>query len=139
MDRKYVLLAEDNPADIVLTQRVFEKCRIPHELKVVRDGQEALDFLFGRGSFAGRDLNQNPSLILLDLKLPYLNGLEVLEQIKANKTTNAIPVVVLTSSDDQKDHRESARLGANSFLRKPVSYEEFRNLIQELVSFWCKC
>ncbi|HEX7475566.1 MAG TPA: hypothetical protein VF318_06315 [Dehalococcoidales bacterium] len=75
MDRKYVLLAEDNPADIVLTQRVFEKCRIPHELKVVRDGQEALDFLFGRGSFAGRDLNQNPSLILLDLKPPYLNGL----------------------------------------------------------------
>ena len=101
-----------------------------------RDGEEALDFLFKRGKYADKDHGQNPELILLDLKIPYINGLEVLKQIRSNERTAAIPVVVLTSSVEETDRTESYRLGANSFFVKPINFDEFMGLLQQLSSVW---
>lgn len=136
MRDKFILLVEDNPDDVVLTQMALKKCRIPNKLEVVWDGEEALDFLFSRGNYSNRDPDQNPSLILLDLKIPCISGLEVLQQIRASKKTSPIPVVVLTSSSEEKDRMESLKMGANNFFRKPVSFNQFMELIQQLSSKW---
>lgn len=131
-----VLLVEDNLSDIELTQIAFEKALVSNELQVVEDGQEALDYLFGCGSFTGRNVNQTPKLILLDLKLPGLDGLEVLECIRTSQTTRQIPVVILTSSIEEKDVRAAYDLGANSYIRKPVDFRQFTEVIQNLTHYW---
>jgi two-component system, response regulator len=136
MVEKYILLVEDNPDDVALTQMAFRKCRIPNKLVVASDGEEALDFLFGRGKFADRDLSQEPALILLDLKLPYISGFEVLQQIRADKRTHSIPAVILTSSVEETDREKSYRLGANNFFIKAVDFHEFLGLVQQLSSDW---
>jgi two-component system, response regulator len=136
MSDKFILLVEDNPDDVVLTQMALRKCRIPNEVTVVWNGEEALDFLFSRGKYVDRDHDQNPVLILLDLKIPCLSGLEVLKQIRANEKTCSIPVVILTSSVEENDREESIHLGADSFYIKPVIFDEFIGLIQRLNSEW---
>jgi two-component system, response regulator len=136
MSDKFLLLVEDNPNDVALTQMALRKCRILNKVTVVWDGEEALDFLFSRGKYVDRDPGHNPALILLDLKIPCLNGLEVLKQIRANEKTYSIPVVVLTSSVEENDREESIYLGANSFFVKPVRFNEFTELIQQLSLDW---
>jgi CheY-like chemotaxis protein len=136
MSEKIVLLVEDNENDIVLTEMAFKKCQTDCRLLVTHDGIEALDFLFRRGSFAQRDLSQNPAIILLDLKLPFIDGFEVLRQIRADKSTRQIPVLVLTSSLEETDQAKSSELGANRYYRKPVSFDKFVELIQEICSEW---
>jgi two-component system response regulator len=135
-NQKYVLLVEDNPDDVTLTQMAFRKNQITNRLAVVPDGEEALDYLFGRGKHAGRDLNDKPAVILLDLKLPFVNGLEVLRQIRAAKNTSAIPVIVLTSSLEESDQSESQRLGANAYFDKPVEFDRFLQIIQQIKTEW---
>ncbi len=132
MDKRYILLVEDNPDDVALTQVAFRKCRIPCRLVVARDGQEALDYLFRQGRYADRDIDETPSIIILDLKLPYINGLEVLRQIRAEPETAEIPVAVLSSSIDEKEMRASYKLGANNYFRKPVDFDHFKEIIQRL-------
>ena len=136
MSDKFILLVEDNPNDVALTQMALRKCRIPNKVTVVWDGEEALDFLFSRGKYADRDHGQNPALILLDLKIPCLSGLDVLKQIRANEKTCSVPVVILTSSVEENDRKESIHLGANSFFVKPIRFDEFIELIQQLSSKW---
>jgi two-component system, response regulator len=139
MDDKYVLLVEDNPDDVDLTKRAFSKCQAQNKLVVTHDGVETLDFLFCRGYFNNRDPRQNPALILLDLKVPYISGLEILRQIRNNEETRYLPVVVLTSSIEENDLNESYRLGANNYYRKPVNYDEFVDLVRQLCSYWLNC
>lgn len=136
MSEKYILLVDDNPDDVALTERAFKKCGINDKLTVAWNGEEALDFLFGRGSYASRDNYQKPAVILLDLKLPLVSGLEVLRQIRSEKSTQKIPVIVLTSSIEKSDKDESYRLGADDFHSKPVDYNQFLILIQKLSSRW---
>jgi two-component system response regulator len=131
-----ILLVEDNPDDEALTVRAFTKNKIANEVVVVRDGVEALDYLFGTGAHAGRDPSQLPQLVLLDLKLPRLDGLEVLRRIRSEPTTQIIPVVVLTSSKEDRDLVESYRLGANSYVRKPVDFLEFLEAARQLGLYW---
>jgi CheY-like chemotaxis protein len=132
----FVLLVEDNPDDVALTQMAFRKCQISNKLEVVSDGAEALDFLFSRGEYVDRDHGQQPSLILLDLNIPCIGGLQVLQQIRASKQTNSIPVVILTSSVEESDRKESHHLGANSFFVKPVDFDEFIVLVKQVSSTW---
>jgi CheY-like chemotaxis protein len=134
-DRK-ILLVEDNQSDIELTRRAFEKEHILNELIVAEDGKEALDYLFGRAAFEGRDLSDMPALILLDLKLPFIDGKEVLRQIRANGKTKRIPVVVLTSSREEQDVAETYDLGVNSYIRKPVDFVQFSQAIKQLGFYW---
>jgi CheY-like chemotaxis protein len=136
MNNKYVLLVEDNENDVTLTEIAFEEARIPNKLKVVFDGQEALDFLFYRGGYTDRTPAEDPALILLDLKLPLISGLEVLKEIKTNKNTNRIPVIVLTSSIEEKDQTEAEDLGANDFIRKPTSFSLFIEIIRQIKAKW---
>lgn len=131
-----ILLVEDNPYDIELTLRAFEKSNIVNELVVVRDGKEALDYLFAAGTYAGRDLSDVPEVILLDLKLPKVDGLEVLRRIRADERTRRMPVVVLTSSSEEKDIVTSYELGANSFVRKPVDFAQFTEAARQLGLYW---
>ncbi|HTA41060.1 MAG TPA: response regulator [Bryobacteraceae bacterium] len=131
-----ILLVEDDPQDVELTLRVLRTENIKVAIQVARDGEEALDYLFRRGDYSNRAPNHQPSLILLDLKLPKVNGLQVIEQIKASDETRTIPVVVLTSSGEQKDIVESYRLGANSYVQKPVGSIEFRQAIKTLAFYW---
>lgn len=131
-----ILLVEDNPDDVELTLRAFKKSNLKNEIVVARDGVEALDFLFGRGAYEGRDVNDLPELVLLDLKLPKLDGLEVLEKIRGHETTAALPVVILTSSDEQDDLVRSYRLHANSYIRKPVDFGQFIEAVQHLGLYW---
>jgi two-component system, response regulator len=136
MDDKFVLLVEDNLDDVALTKRAFKKCLAQNKLVVTNDGVETLDFLFCRGQFGQREPHQNPALVLLDLKLPCIGGLEILRQIRSNEVTRNLPVVVLTSSVEEKDLNESYRLGANNYYRKPVNYDEFIDLVRQLCSYW---
>jgi CheY-like chemotaxis protein len=132
----FILLVEDNADDVELTLRAFRKSKILNEIVVVRDGVEALDYLFGTGTHAGRDPKTNPEVILLDLKLPKIAGLEVLRRLRAEEQTRRIPVVVLTSSNEERDILASYDLGANSFVRKPVDFAQFVEAARQLGLYW---
>lgn len=136
MTHKMILLVEDNPDDEALTIRALNKNKIANNLSVVRDGVEALDFLFCTGPHAERDPNNLPEVILLDLKLPKLDGLEVLRRIRADKRTQLLPVVVLTSSVEEQDLIKSYSLGANSYIRKPVDFSQFVEAVHQLGMYW---
>ncbi len=133
---KFILLVEDNPDDELLTLRAFKKNNILNKVEVVRDGQEALDFLFCEGDYASRNKHDNPQVILLDINLPKLDGLEVLRELRANEATSLIPVVIMTTSDEQNDIISSYKLGANSYVRKPVEFENFMAAIKQLGMYW---
>ena len=132
MDKKLILLVEDNPDDEALAMRALAKTKVANEVVVAHDGAEALAFLFG----GGQQLTRSPDVILLDLKLPKVDGLEVLRRIRADQRTRFIPVVVLSSSDETKDVTESYRLGANSYIRKPVDFARFTDVVRQLGSYW---
>ncbi|MEJ2052939.1 MAG: response regulator [Calditrichaceae bacterium] len=136
MQEKIILLIEDNADDEELTIRTLKKNHIKNEIIVLRNGVEALDFLFGIGKYQDRDISEKPVLVMLDIKLPKLNGLQVLRKIKADSRTNLIPVVILTSSDEEKDLIESYKFGANSYVRKPVDFMEFQKSVQQLALYW---
>ena len=136
MSERIVLLVEDNPDDEALTLRAFKKNNIKNEVYVARDGQEALDFVFCEGRYAGRDPNCLPELVLLDLKLPKIDGIEVLKKIKSDPRTRLLPVVILTSSKEEQDLIESYSLGANSYIRKPVDFEQFIEAVRQLGIYW---
>jgi two-component system response regulator len=131
-----ILLIEDNPDDVELTLHAFRKNRISNRMHVVRDGEEGLDFVFGRGKYAARTTDLPPRVILLDLKLPKVDGMEVLRKIKGDERTKSIPVVVLTSSRQEQDLLESYQLGVNSYIRKPVDFEQFTEAVQQLGMYW---
>lgn len=131
-----ILLVEDNPDDVELTLRAFRKSKIANEVVVARDGVEALDYLFATGEHAGRDNSSLPQLVLLDLKLPRLDGLQVLGRIRAHTKTRLLPVVVLTSSTEQPDLVTGYSLGANSYIRKPVDFQEFLVAVRRLGLYW---
>jgi CheY-like chemotaxis protein len=130
-----IVLVEDNPADAELVMRAFRRGRIGNHVQWLQDGAEALDFLFCRGNYADRIMNQ-PKVILLDLKLPKVSGLEVLQQLKSDPQTRTIPVVVLTSSAEDRDVIESYKLGVNSYIVKPVDFEQFNQTVQQLGFYW---
>ncbi len=136
MGEQMLLLVEDNPSDEELTLRALTKQKILNDVIVVRDGVEALEFLFGEGKYEGRDLSRQPDVILLDLKLPRLGGLEVLQRIRADDRTKLLPVVVLTSSSQEEDIISSYRLGANSYVRKPVKFADFTEAVRQLGVYW---
>ena len=133
---KIILLVEDNLSDIGLTQRALAQSRIANELVVAEDGQEALDYLFGIGKHTGRDVSQAPALVLLDLKLPRVDGLEVLRQIRLDPRTSRLPVVILTTSKEELDVAQSYDLGANSYIRKPVDFTQFAQAVDHLGLYW---
>ena len=130
-----ILLIEDDPKDVELTMTALEEYHLANEVVVAHDGEEALDYLYRRGTFAARS-NDNPAVLLLDLKLPKVDGLEVLQQVKSDEKLRVIPVVVLTSSNQEKDMVASYRLGVNAYVVKPVDFHEFVNAIKELGVFW---
>lgn len=136
MRKKIILLVEDNPDDEILAIRALEKNNIMNEVVVARDGAEALDYLFGAGAHAGRDMSVMPQIILLDLKLPKIDGLEVLRRLRNDERTKLLPVVVLTSSKEDRDLTESYSLGANSYIRKPVNFAQFTEAIRQLGLYW---
>ncbi len=136
MKRNPILLVEDNPDDIKLTQRALDKNNIANEMVVTQDGAEALEYLYGTGAYAGRDATALPTVVLLDLKLPRIDGLEVLRQIRAHTRTRLLPVVILTSSREEQDLVQSYSLGANSYIRKPVDFEQFTEAIRQLGLYW---
>jgi two-component system response regulator len=136
MDEKIILLVEDNPDDEALTRRALKKNQILNEVVVARDGAEALEWLFATGRFAGRDQSIMPTVILLDLKLPKVDGLEVLQRIRAGASTKLLPVVILTSSKEEQDLAQSYSLGANSYMRKPVDFAQFSEAIRHLGLYW---
>ena len=136
MNSKIILLAEDNPDDVKLTLRALKKSNIVNEVVIAEDGVEALDYLFGTGKFAGRDTGVKPQLILLDLKMPRLDGLQVLHRIRADERTALLPVVILTTSNEDRDRIESYELGANSYVRKPVDFNQFVVAVQQLGLYW---
>ena len=136
MKEKHILLVEDDPDDVKLTLKALEKSRITNKVEVAWDGVEALDYLFGRGKFEGRDLSIMPQLILLDLKMPKLDGIEVLRRMRSDERTKLLPVVVLTTSTEDRDRIESYKLGANSYIRKPVDFYQFAEAIQQLGLYW---
>lgn len=139
MERKKertILLVEDNPDDVELTLRVFKKYSIENEVTVVRDGAEALDYLFATGAYAERDKSTMPAVILLDLKLPKIDGLEVLRRIRADERTKLLPVVILTSSKEEQDIVNGYKLGANGYVRKPVDFNQFSEAVRQLGLYW---
>jgi two-component system response regulator len=136
MRPKHILLVEDNESDVALTQRALAKCQVDNPLIVAEDGQEALDYLFGAGAHAGRDLTQQPALILLDLNLPRVDGLSVLRKIRATPATRRLPVVILTTSLEAQDLATAYDEGVNSYLRKPVDFEQFARAIAALANYW---
>jgi CheY-like chemotaxis protein len=133
---KSILLVEDNPDDVDLTLRALKKNHIVNEVVVARDGLEALEYLFGAGKYAGRDLNQQPAVVLLDLKLPKIDGLEVLRRLRTQERTKLLPVVILTTSREQQDLTNGYSLGANSYIVKPVDFEKFVNAVGQLGLYW---
>ena len=136
MPDKIILLVEDNEDDVLLTKRAFQKNNVKNELVVVSDGREALDWLFGEGEHAGRDASVLPELILLDVNMPRIGGLEVLEKVRADPRTAFVPVVMLTSSKQEEDLIRSYELGANSYVRKPVAFENFVDAVRTLGVYW---
>lgn len=131
-----ILLVEDDPNDVELTLRAFEKNKLANRVHVVRDGEEALEYAFCTGQYASRNMKEGPKVILLDLKLPKVDGLEVLRQLKSDPRTRMIPVVVLTSSREERDIVESYRLGVNSYITKPVDFNRFTEAVQQLNLYW---
>ena len=136
MDNKVILLVEDNPRDEALTLRALKKNNIVNEVVVARDGVEALDYFFGTGAHAERDITAMPQVVLLDLKLPKVNGLEVLRKLRADERTRRLPIVVFTSSSEEEDMIKSYDLGANSYVRKPVDFEQFLEATRQLGLYW---
>lgn len=136
MGDKMILLVEDNPDDEALTVRAFRKNNIRNEVVVARDGAEALEYLFGTGAYAGRDITVTPAVILLDLKLPKVDGLEVLRRLRADERTRNLPVVILTSSKEEQDLLNGYKLGANSYIRKPVDFNQFMEAVRQLGLYW---
>jgi len=136
LTNRAILLVEDNPSDVDLTKRAFEKRNLVNTLVVVRDGQEALDYLFGVGAYAGRDVADVPACILLDLKLPKVDGVTVLQTIKSDARTRMIPVIVLTSSNEPRDIKACYGMGTNSYIRKPVDFDEFVEAVSHLGLYW---
>ncbi len=131
-----ILVVEDNPQDLELTLRALRKAKVSNRIQVARDGAEALDYIFCEGTYASRRIEDTPKVVLLDLKLPKVDGLEVLQKMKSDSRTKTIPVVVLTSSKEQKDVVESYRLGVNSYIVKPVGFEGFAASVGELGLYW---
>jgi two-component system response regulator len=135
-DTKVILLVEDNPDDEALTLRALKKNNIKNEVVVARDGAEALDYLFGTGKYAGRDTAHLPQVVLLDLKLPKMEGLEVLRRVRTDERTKLLPVVILTSSNEDQDRIAGYGLGANSYVRKPVDFSQFLEAARQLGLYW---
>jgi two-component system, response regulator len=135
-DKKIILLVEDNPDDEALTLRALKKNNIMNEVVVARDGAEALDYLFGTGAHAGRAVSDLPQIVLLDLKLPKVDGLEVLRRVRADERTRLQPVAILTTSNEDRDILSSYKLGANSYIRKPVDFEQFMEAVRQLGLYW---
>ncbi|MDO8812982.1 MAG: response regulator [Gallionella sp.] len=131
-----ILLVEDNQDDEELTRLAFKECKFATELVVVRDGQEALDYLFATGKYSGRDVCDQPQVVLLDLKLPKVDGLEVLHRIRADERTKCLPVVILTSSKQEQDMVAGYSLGANSYIQKPVDFNQFIDAVRQLGLYW---
>lgn len=136
MPKKTILLVEDNPDDELLTRMALQENNLLNEIVVAHDGVEALDYLFGRGRYAGRDLNDKPQVVLLDLKLPKLDGLDVLRALRSDDRTKLLPVVILTSSNEEQDLLAGYRLGANSYVRKPVDFHQFTDAVKQLGLYW---
>ena len=136
MKKRTILLVEDNPDDVELTLRAFSQYNVSNEISVVRDGVEALDYLFATGPYAEHDASDTPAVVILDLKLPKVDGLEVLQRMRADERTKLIPVVVLTSSKEEQDMVNSYRLGANSYVQKPVDFTEFIEAARQLGLYW---
>jgi len=136
MQNKIILLVEDNPDDETLTLRALGKSKILNDIVVARDGAEALDYLFGTGAHAGRDTSIQPQLILLDLKLPKIDGLEVLKRLRADPRTALLPVTILTTSNEERDIITSYQLGVNSYIRKPVDFDSFIEAVRQLGLYW---
>jgi CheY-like chemotaxis protein len=136
MNTKVILLVEDNADDEALTLRAFAKNNIANKLVVARDGVEALDYLFATGAYADRDVRNQPQIVLLDLKLPKLDGLEVLRRLRADERTQLLPVIILTSSKEEQDLIQGYRLGANSYIRKPVDFLQFSEAMRQLGLYW---
>jgi two-component system, response regulator len=136
MAQKFILLVEDNPDDEALTLRALNKNKLANGVVVARDGAEAVDFLFGTGAHTGRDVSALPEIVLLDLKLPKLDGFEVLRRIRADERTKTLPVVILTSSKEERDIVQSYRDGCNSYVRKPVNFDEFVDAARQLGMYW---
>jgi two-component system response regulator len=136
MTEKTILLVEDNADDEALTTRALRMAKIANDIVVARDGAEALDYVYGEGQYAGRDASQLPAVVLLDLKLPKLSGLEVLQRLRADPRTRLVPIVVLTSSSEEEDMLKSYQFGANSYVRKPVEFGAFANAVSQLGVYW---
>lgn len=137
MNNKIILMVEDNPRDEALTLRALRKHNVVNEVVVTRDGVQALDFLFGKGEYAGRDMSVFPQFILLDLKLPKVDGLQVLREIRSHEDTKLLPVIIFTSSSEEEDMIRSYGFGANSYVRKPVDFDQFSEATRQLGLYWC--
>jgi two-component system, response regulator len=136
MADKVILIVEDNPDDEEFTLRALHRAKVTNEIVVTRDGSEALDWLYGTGKYAGRDTSASPAVVLLDLKLPKLSGIDVLQRMRAEESTRYTPVVVLTSSSEDEDMLRSYASGANSYVRKPVEFADFANAVAQLGIYW---
>lgn len=136
MDEVEILLVEDNPHDLELTLRALKKGKLANRVVAARDGAEALDFVFARGQYAGRDINNVPRVIFLDLKLPKVDGIDVLRAVKADERTRKIPIVIITSSAEEQDRVESYQLGVNSYVVKPIEFDGFMKTITDLGFYW---
>ncbi|MBI5694265.1 MAG: response regulator [Nitrospirae bacterium] len=136
MKDKRILLVEDNPDDVELTLRALKKNNILNEVVVARDGVEAVDYVFGTGSYEGRDISELPMIVLLDLKLPRMDGIEVLKMLRENEATKMLPVIILTSSKEESDLIKGYSLGCNSYIRKPVDFTQFSDTVRQIGLYW---